>query len=79
MNQQINNKITKINRINKANNGGVPVGTHSSSGVNQSSFYSSQTHSVHNGGPVGSANYEKVQAKYGMSKDFGSMRTNMNQ
>ena len=56
----------------------VPVGTHSSSGVNQSSFYSSQTHSVHGGGPVGSANYERVQAKYGMSKDFGSMRTNMN-
>lgn len=53
------NHINKINRINKMNNG-VPAG--SQSAINQSSFYSSQTHSVHNGGggPVGSANYEKI-------------------
>lgn len=52
------NQINKINQINKANNG-VPTGTHSN-GVNHSSFYSSQAHSIHNGGPIGSANYEKI-------------------
>ena len=70
------NQINKINQINKVNNG-VPAGSQSSN-INQSSFYSSQTHSIHNGGPVGSANYEKIQAKYAMSKDFTGMR-NLNQ
>ena len=55
----------------------MPNGTQNS-GINQSSFYSSQTHSIHNG-PVGSANYEKVQARYGMGKDFGGNMRNMNQ
>ena len=38
-------------------------GTHSANvSVNQSSFYSSQAHSIPNGGviPMGSANYEKI-------------------
>ena len=55
----------------------MPSGTHGS-GINQSSFYSSQTHSIHNGGPVGSANYEKVQARYGVGKDFSGNLRNMN-
>lgn len=71
------NQINKINQINKVNNG-VPAGS-LSSGINQSSFYSSQAHSIHNGGPVGSANYEKIQAKYALGKDFGANMRALNQ
>ena len=48
------------------------MNTNPSASIKQSSsFYSSQAHSVSNGGvPMGSANYEKIQAKYAMSKEF---------
>lgn len=81
MNNDAMQTINKINQINKLNNNtGIGMsaaatqGTHSgNNSVNQSSFYSSQAHSIQNGiMPIGSANYEKIQARYALSKDFTS-------
>lgn len=65
-----NDGINKMNQIHKFNNSNV---SQNGSNINQSSFYSSQAHSIHNGNvPIGSANYEKIQAKYAISKEFTS-------